>query len=94
MMWLFEWDERKEKSNRRNHGVGFKEAESVFYDPYSITVNDPDHSLDELRFIDVGTSAKNRLLIVVYTERGKRIRIISIRKATATERKKYETENS
>ena len=93
-MWLFEWDERKEKSNRRNHGVGFKEAESVFCDPYSITVNDPDHSLDESRFIDVGTSDKNRLLIVVYTERGKRIRIISARKATVTERKKYETENS
>lgn len=53
----------------------------------------PIHSLNELRFIDVGTSDKIRLLIVVYTERGKRIRIISARKATATERRKYETEN-
>ena len=93
-MWLFEWDERKEKANRRKHGIGFNEAETVFYDLHSITIPDPDHSLDESRFIDIGASDKNRLLIVIYTERDDRIRIISARKATVTERKKYETENS
>lgn len=93
-MWIFEWDERKEKANRRKHRIGFNEAETVFYDPHSITIRDPDHSVDESRFIDIGTSDKNRLLIVVYTERSDRIRIISARKGTATERRRYETENS
>ncbi len=93
-MWIFEWGERKEKSNPRKHGVGFMEAETVFYDPYSITISDPDHSFDEARFIDVGISDKNRLLIVSYTERTNRIRIISARKATGAERKKYEIENT
>lgn len=93
MIWIFEWDERKEKATRRKHEVGFDEAETVLYDPHSVTIPDPDHSLDESRFIDIGNSDKNRLLIVVYTERKDRIRIISARKATAPERRRYETEN-
>jgi uncharacterized protein len=93
-MLSFEWDDRKEKENRRKHRVSFKEAEFVFYDPYSITIPDLDHSRDEDRFIDIGTSNKNRLVVVIYTERNDHIRIISARKATTTERKKYETENS
>jgi uncharacterized protein len=93
-MLIFEWDERKEKENRQKHRVSFKEAETVFYDLYSITIPDPDYSFDEARFIDIGISDKNRLLVVIYTERNDRIRIISARKATKAERNKYETENS
>ncbi|MCP4363562.1 MAG: BrnT family toxin [Chloroflexi bacterium] len=63
---------------------------SVFKDPFSITILDPDHSLDETRFIDLGYSDRNRLLIVVYTERGDLIRLISCRLATNAERKTYE----
>lgn len=91
-MVIFEWDEKKEKANRRKHRIGFKEAESVFYDPSSITIADPDHSIGEERFIDIGISSENRLLVVIYTERANRIRIISVRKTTRTERDKYEKE--
>ncbi len=89
-MFTFEWDDKKEKSNVRKHGISFNEGESVFYDSYSLTIPDPDHSDEEQRFIDIGTSNKNRILVVVYTEREDRIRIISVRKATNAERKKYE----
>lgn len=89
-MPIFEWDEVKEKSNFRKHGISFAEGESVFYDAYSLTISDPDHSIEEERFIDIGTSNKNRILIVVYMEREDRIRIISVRKATVQERKMYE----
>lgn len=84
-MPIFEWDEKKEKSNFRKHRVMFAEGETVFYDPNSLTIPDPDHSIEENRFIDIGMSDKNRLLVVVYTEREDRIRIISVRKATQTE---------
>lgn len=89
-MPIFEWDENKEKSNFRKHGIGFAEGESVFYDTFSLTIPDPDHSIEENRFIDIGTSSKNRVLVVVYTEREDRIRLISVRKATNDERKMYE----
>jgi uncharacterized protein len=89
-MPIFEWDENKEKSNFRKHKVTFAEGESVFYDSNSLTIPDPDHSIEENRFIDIGTSDKNRLLVVSYTEREDRIRIISVRKANPTERKMYE----
>jgi len=92
-MPIFEWDEDKEKSNFRKHRISFNEGETVFYDSYSITIPDPDHSIEEHRFIDIGTSNKNRVLVVVYTEREDRIRIISVRKATSVERKIYEQEN-
>ena len=92
-MPFFEWDEEKEKSNFRKHKVTFAEGETVFYDAFSLTIPDPDHSIEENRFIDIGTSNKNRLLVVVYTEREDKIRIISVRKATNTERKMYEQEN-
>lgn len=89
-MFTFEWDDNKEKSNVLKHGISFNESESVFYDPYSLTIPDPDHSDEERRFIDIGISNKNRLLVVIYTEREDRIRIISVRKANNAERKKYE----
>jgi uncharacterized DUF497 family protein len=92
-MVIFEWDEVKEKANHRKHKVGFLEAEAVFYDPLSLTIPDPDHSEDEERFIDIGMSDTNRLLVVVYTEREERIRIISARLATPSERRKYENES-
>jgi uncharacterized DUF497 family protein len=60
----FEWDRRKDSANRRKHGVGFAEASSVFDDPLSITVPDPDHSIDEARFVIVGTSSERSLLVV------------------------------
>lgn len=89
----FEWDEEKAKANLKKHRINFDEATTVFSDPFSITIPDPDHSVGEERYIDIGSSDKGRLLIVVYTERGTNIRIISCRKATLTERKLYEEGN-
>ena len=86
----FEWDEEKAKTNLKNHRVSFDEATTVFSDPFSITISDPDHSADEQRYIDIGSSDRGRILVVVYTERGTNIRIISCRKATPTERRRYE----
>ena len=91
-MLIFEWDERKAKANLEKHGISFGEAESVFYDPGSLTIADPDHSDDESRFIDIGTSNQDRILVVVYTERARRIRLISARKALRKERAVYEQE--
>jgi hypothetical protein len=85
----FEWDEEKAKVNLKKHKVSFDEATTVFSDPLSVTIPDPDHSPDEERYIDIGTSDKGRVLVVSYTERGTSIRIISCRKATPTERRHY-----
>ena len=90
MAMQFEWDEEKAEINLRKHKVGFEEAKTVFGDPSSITVDDPDHSSDEQRYIDIGKSSSGKLLVIVYTERGSTTRIISCRKATPAERKKYE----
>ncbi|MCI5143168.1 MAG: BrnT family toxin [Candidatus Electrothrix sp. ATG1] len=86
----FEWDEKKAKSNRKKHGVDFNEATTVFLNPFSITIPDHDHSAEEQRYIDIGSSEKGRVLVVVYTDRGVNIRIISCRKATYSERQYYE----
>jgi len=86
----FEWDREKAKKNLRTHSVSFDEAMTVFYDPLSATFDDPDHSDDEQRLITVGYSSHSRLLVVAHTERGKTIRIISARPATAHERKRHE----
>jgi uncharacterized protein len=85
----FEWDEEKAKANLKKHRVSFEEATTVFLDPFSITIFDPDHSENEQRYIDIGSSGKNRVLVVIYTERGSNIRIISCRKATSLESKFY-----
>lgn len=90
-MIQFEWDENKAKSNFAKHGVSFDEAVTVFDDPFSLTILDPDHSITEIRYIDLGYSYKNRLLIVVYTERAHRIRLISSREADNYERRQYES---
>ena len=92
MQTLFEWDSRKAKANLRRHGVSFEEAQTVFTDPLSVTLLDPDHSEDEDRFVDIGMSDNRRVLVVVYTEHDQRIRLISARKATLVECKQYEEE--
>lgn len=71
--------------------MSFDEAMTVFYDPLSATFNDPDHSIDEERFITISYSSHGRLLVVSHTERGKTICIISARSATAHERKRHES---
>lgn len=85
-----EWDEEKAKTNFKKHRISFDEAMTVFSDPFSIMISDPDHSVDEQRYIGIGCSDKGRMLVVVYTERRSNIRIISCRKATPMERKLYE----
>ena len=86
----FEWDPRKDASNRRKHRVPFSEAASAFADPLSVTKPDPDHSVSENRFILLGLSIRGRLLVVSHAERGDNIRIISARLATNREREAYE----
>ena len=86
----FEWDLGKAARNVRKHGVAFEDAATVFQDDLSITVPDPDHSMEEERFITVGVSSQNRLLMVAHTERGDFIRIISARELTPRERRQYE----
>ncbi len=86
----FEWDEDKAVANFKKHKISFKLAKTVFADPFTITVDDPKHSSDERRFIDIGTCADGKVLVVSYTERGQKIRLISCRKATKAERKIYE----
>ena len=88
----FEWDRNKAKLNLRKHGVAFKVAASVFRDPLSITIDDPDHSEDEDRYIIIGLSDAGRLLIVSHTNRESRTRIINARELTRPEREAYEEE--
>lgn len=85
-----EWDPAKAKTNHRKHGVTFEEATTVFIDPLSSTIADPLHSEDEERFIIIGQSIQQRLLIVVHADRGENIRIISARVANTHERRIYE----
>ena len=85
----FEWDETKARQNLRKHGVSFDEASTIFNDPLALTIDDPVHS-EEDRFVTLGESHRRRLLVVVFTERGDRIRIISARAATRRERRNYE----
>lgn len=85
-----EWDEEKNRINQRDHRVSFEEAATIFGDPLEITIDDPDHSRFESRFISIGESSNGRLLVVAYTERGDTIRLISARKPTRRERKIYE----
>jgi uncharacterized DUF497 family protein len=87
----FGWDERKAAHNLAKHGVPFSEAAAVFYDPLSITYGDPDHSMDEDRYITIGLSGQGRLLIVSHADQGDVIRIISARPVTKREKKLYES---
>lgn len=76
-MLKFEWDDAKAQANVAKHGVSFEEAATVFGDPLALTFHDPDHSVGEKRWLTFGVSQTDRLLVVVHTERGRSIRIIS-----------------
>jgi uncharacterized DUF497 family protein len=86
----FEWDHKKAAANETKHGVTFAEASEVFGDEYSSTVADPDHSVGEERFIIFGSTQSGRHLVVAFTERDGRIRIINARQMTPSERRAYE----
>lgn len=87
---LFEWHRKKAAANKKKHGVSFEEVTTVFTDILSLTITDPLHSEEEERFVIIGQSSQQRILVVVHTDCGKRIRIISARLATTHERKRYE----
>lgn len=87
----FDWDPRKDHRNQRKHGVGFDEASTVFADTLSITIPDPEHSEDEERWVILGLSHRQRLLVVVPTDNEQEgVRIISARPADPGERREYE----
>ena len=88
----FEWDERKNSSNKEKHGVSFEEAATVFADENALVIPDPEHSHREDRFIILGLSAALRMLVVChcYREASDVIRIVSARKPTKTEQLQYE----
>ena len=86
----FEWDKRKARRNLQKHGIDFNEASTVFADTLSITIPDPDHSEEEERWLTMGLSSRQRLLVVVHTEDRETVRIISARPADRLERRKYE----
>jgi uncharacterized DUF497 family protein len=88
----FEWNEEKTKANLKKHRVSFEEAETVFDDSLFLIFADPDHSIEENRFIIMGESNRNKLLVVSFVERPPKIRLISARKANRAERKNYEEE--
>ncbi|HZG52811.1 MAG TPA: BrnT family toxin [Pyrinomonadaceae bacterium] len=86
----FEWSEEKAAANLAKHGVSFGEAVTVFGDPLSDTFDDPDHSVEERRFLIIGASDRGRMLIVAHTDDGEVVRIISAREPTTGEIKSYE----
>ena len=90
MPLAFEWDSRKARSNLAKHDVSFAEASTVFADALSLTIPDPDHSVSEERYVTMGRAVSGKLLVVVHTERGDNIRIITARQASRRERKIYE----
>ena len=83
----FEWDEEKNRINKRKHKISFETAAHVFYDPYYIEMYDFEHSIDEDRYIALGKVGD--VLFVVFTERKETIRLISARLATIAERRIY-----
>ena len=90
----FEWDTRKARQNVQKHHVEFSEATTVFADTLSITIPDPDHSGDEERWVTIGLSNRQRLLVVVHSEAEETVRIISARTADRLERRKHEEGDS
>lgn len=90
----FEWDDGKSGVNLRKHRVSFEEAAEIFDDALMVTEADWDHSGEEDRYVSIGLSSQNRLLVVIYTERVRTIRIISAREPTSREKQDYENDNS
>lgn len=86
----FEWNSDKATLNLEKHGVSFQEAATVFHDPLSVTFPDTDHSIAENRYVIIGLSRFEQLLIVAHIDREEKIRIISARKATRQEKRFYE----
>lgn len=90
MSLTFEWDSKKAESNLEKHGVSFEEAATAFGDTLSVTIPDPVHSEGERRFVPIGMTATQRLVVVAHTERGDNIRIVNARPATPKETRDYE----
>jgi uncharacterized DUF497 family protein len=90
MPLTFEWDLPKARLNLTKPGVAFEEASTVFGDPLSLTIPDPEHSQRENRYITMGKTFNGKLLVVVHTDRDDNIRIISARRVSPRERKVYE----
>lgn len=88
----YEWDESKAATNLAKHGISFDEAITVFEDVYALTFRDIDHSPIEMRYLTVGASSANRVLLVVTTDRSENVRIVSARKAVSGERRDYESQ--
>ena len=87
----FEWDPKKAAANLEKHGIDFADASTVLGDPLEVTIPDPGHSEGEARFLSLGLSSAHRLLVVAYTERDGKIRIIHAREAAPKERRLYES---
>lgn len=95
---VFAWDKKKARTNLTDHKVSFEEAKTLFNDPFLLTYPDEGHSENEERYISIGVSLRNRILLVVHTDRNETptsltVRIISCRKATTSERKEYEKDH-
>jgi uncharacterized DUF497 family protein len=90
MGYIFEWDPKKAESNARNHDLTFEEASTVFGDSLALLMPDPDHSLSEERYVVLGMSDRRRIIVVAFAERPPRTRLISARRATRPERRRYE----
>jgi uncharacterized protein len=87
---VFEWDKYKDRQNQGKHGIAFADTFAVFEDPNALTIEDNEH--DEERFVTIGMDCFGRVLVVTYTWRGEKIRVISARKATRPEVNQYENE--
>ena len=90
MAYVFKWDPAKAAANVQEHGVTFDEASTVFGDPLALLMPDPDHSEDEERYLLLGMSTRQRLLVIAFVERPPLTRLISARRATRRERRRYE----
>lgn len=86
---IFEWDETKNQTNIAKHGIDFQEASTTFGDPMALDFDDPDHSIGEYRLLLFGMSITQRYLVISYTERDDKIRIISAREMTRNEKRIY-----
>ena len=89
----FEWEPEKDRDNLAKHGISFDEASTVFGDPLAVTIDDPDHSTEERRFVTTVYSTRQRIIIVVHTDRDDSVRLISAREVTPAERRVYEQES-
>ena len=85
----FAWDSEKAQSNLSKHGVSFELGRTLFADPGELMLPDPDHSIEEERFISIGRASNGELMLACYTENDELIRLISVRRATSSEMRIY-----